>query len=136
MGLKFSVLLSGRLPTEYCHGNVVGAAQITLHLFLQIGKRIEAQIVIETLLIVSVAPFNLAVVPRCSRSEDMVMNVAAAAKHIERMQTLRLCRMREFRTAVCLYFRRCISEPNNRSFYEINRRIARLLLIRINEPFS
>ena len=74
MGLKLSVLLSGRLPTEYCHGNVVGAAQITLHLFLQIGKRIEAQIVIETLLIVSVAPFNLAVVPRCSRSEDMVMN--------------------------------------------------------------
>ena len=92
--------------------------------------------VIEALLIVSVASFDLAVVLRCSRSEDMVMNVAAAAKHIERMHTLRLCRMREFRTAVCLYFRRCISEPNNRSFYEINRRIARLLLIRINEPFS
>ena len=49
-GFKLPVLLRRRLPTKHRHGNVVGAAQIALHLRLQVGKRIEAQVVVEAFL--------------------------------------------------------------------------------------
>ena len=42
VGLKFSVLLSGRLQPSTAMGMLLGGAKITLHLFLQIGKRINS----------------------------------------------------------------------------------------------
>lgn len=120
-GFKLPVLLRRRLPTEHRHGNVVGAAQIALHLRLQVGKGIEAQVVVEAFLIVPMASFNLAVVPRCPRSEHMVINMAALAKHIEGMHTLCLGGMCEFRSAVGLNFLGSVPEVCNGSLDEINR---------------
>ncbi len=111
-------------------------AQITLHLLLQIGKGIEAQVVIEALLIVSVTSLNLAVMPRCSWPENMVENMIAFAKHIKRMYTLRLCRMCEFGPAVGLDLLWSIAEVSNGTLDEIDRRITRMLLISIDKSLS
>ena len=57
---------------------------------LQIVERIEAQIVVKPFLIVTVAAFNFAVVPRCPRTENMMMYMITAAKHIKRMNAFSL----------------------------------------------
>ena len=70
---ELTVYLSGRFASENCRRNVICMTQVLSPLLLYVIKRAESQMVIETLPIVSVASFDLAVVPRCSRSEDMVL---------------------------------------------------------------
>ena len=103
---------------------------------MQIVERIETQIVVKPFLIVTVAAFNFAVVPRGSRTKNMMIYVVRVAENIKRMNTFCLNRVGKFRTAVCLYYRGRITEPNNCSLHKINRGKAGMFLIRIYESLS
>ena len=69
-----------RFPAEDRHGDVVASAQVSLHLKLQIVERIEAQVVIESFMIVSVAALDFAVVPRRSRADGFVRDAVFLTK--------------------------------------------------------
>ena len=58
--------------------------------------------VVEALLIVSVAPLDLAVVPRCSRTNKLVFNLVAVTKHIKWMNTLGIEEVSKFCTIIRL----------------------------------
>ncbi len=62
--------------------------QITFHLLLKIGKRVKTQIVVKTLLVVSVASLDLAIVPRDSRADQFMLDLVTVTKHVERMCAL------------------------------------------------
>ena len=83
---KLFLLLVWRFPTENSHGNAVRTAQIPSHLLLQIEKGIEAQMVVEPFLIVSVASLDLSVMPRRSRTNQLVLDLVAITEYIKRMR--------------------------------------------------
>ena len=77
-------------PSENCHWDVVGTYQIPLHLLLQVVERIELQIVVKPFLIVPVTAFHLAVMPRRSRTDQLVRDVVFVAEYVQRMYAVRL----------------------------------------------
>ena len=72
--------LNRRYPAEYSHRNSIWATHISVHLLFQILERVEAQKVIESIPIVSVAAFNLSVVPWSSCANKFVVNSYAFTK--------------------------------------------------------
>ena len=133
---KFCMLLVGRFPTENSHRNAVRTAQITFHLLLKICKRVETQMVVEALLIISVASLDLAIVPWCSRTNELVFNLVAVTKHIKRMNALGIEEMSKFCAIVRLYGFRGISKESNGTLYKVNCRIAAVLLVSIDKTLS
>ena len=76
--------------------------------------------VVKPFLIVTVTAFYFAVVPRRSRSKDVMPYMIMTAKHVKWMNAFRFGSMSEFRSAVCLYLFRSIAEPMNRAFDKVN----------------
>ena len=102
-----------RFPAEDRHGDVVASAQVSLHLKLQIVERIEAQVVIESFMIVSVAALDFAVVPRRARADRFVRDAVFLAKQVQRMHALRLCRVAKLAAVVGLHDLRRIAEKGD-----------------------
>ena len=133
---ELRLLLVGRLPAENRHRDAIGATQITLHLLLQISKRIETQIVVETLLVISVTSLDFAVVPRCSWADQLVFNLIVSTEHIKRMRALGFSKVGKFSSIVCLNRLGSVAEEDNSSFYKVYGGIAAIFLVRINKAFS
>ena len=133
---KLAVALIRRSPPENCHRNVVRAVKVSPHLLLKVIHRIESQIIVEPLLIISVAALDLAVVPRRFRDDQFVPYPIPFAENIKRMDSFRAFVMGEFRSVIGLDDIRRIAEIGDRPFYKVNRRIAALLAISIYEPLS
>ena len=96
------MLLIRTFPTENRHGNPVRTAQITLHLLLKISKGIEAQIVVKAFLVVSVAPLDLSVMPRCSDADELMYHVVTFTEKVKGMNSIRFCGVGKLRTVVGL----------------------------------
>ena len=116
---KFCLLLVRRFPTENSHGNTVRTAQITLHLLLEICKGVKTKIIVETFLIVSVASLDLAVVPRGSRTNELMLDPVTVTEHIKRMNTLSIEEMSKLRAIIRLNYLRSISKEDDCTLYKI-----------------
>ena len=116
---EFCLLLIWGFPAENGHSNTVRTAQIALHLLLKISERIEAQIVVEAFLIVSVASLNFAIVPRSSRTNKLMLNFVMVTEHVKRMNTFGVEEMSKFRTIVGLDCLWSISKKDNSTLYKI-----------------
>ena len=116
---EFRLLLVRRFPTEYSHGNVVRTTQITFHLFLKISEGIEAQVVVETLLIVSVASLDFSIMPRCSGANELVLDLVVITEHIEGMSSLCIREVCKFSAVVRLNDFRSITKEDDCTFYKI-----------------
>lgn len=91
--------------------------------------------VVEALLVISVASLNFAVVPRCPWANCLVRNAKFIAKDIKVMYPLSLRGVVKFASIVSLYCFGSIPKVGNRSLHKINGRIAALLLVGIYETF-
>ena len=133
---KFNLLLVGRFPTENSHRNTIRATQITLHLLLKISKGVETQIIVKAFLIVSVASLDLAVMPRRSRTDKLMLNLVVSAEHVKRMCTLGFGEMGKFCSVVSLNRFWRITEEDNSAFYKVYGRIAAVFLVSIDKTLS
>ena len=86
--LDFLSFLQGGFPFQHTHGNPVGAPKVTLHLKLEIFVRVEAEVVVEAFLVISVAAFDLAVVPRSLRPNRLMADVELTTEKIKQMDTI------------------------------------------------
>ena len=116
---EFRLLLIWGFPAENGHRNTVRTAQIALHLLLKISERIEAQIVVETFLIVSVASLDFSIMPRRSRTDKLMLDLVTITEHIKRMNTLSIEEMSKLRTIIRLNDFRSISKEDDCPLYEI-----------------
>ena len=133
---KVGLLLVRRFPAKNSHGNAIGTAQITLHLLLKIGEGVETQIIVKAFLIVSVASLDLSVMPRGSRTNELVLNLVACTEYVKRMYALGFCKVGKFHTVIGLNDLRRIAEKDDCTFYEIYGRIAAVFLIGIDKTLS
>ena len=131
--LQIQLHLVGRLPPEHGHRNIVGAAQIALHLSLKIRERIEFQVVVETFLVISVAPLNLSIVPRSPRTNELMLDMVSVAEHIERMNTLGIEEMGKLRAVIGLNGFRSVTEKDDGTLDKIDRGEATVFFIRIDK---
>ena len=133
---EFRLLLIWGFPAENGHRNTVGTAQIALHLLLKISERIEAQIVVEAFLIVSVASLNFAIVPRCSRTNKLMLNFVTVTEHVKRMNTLGVKEMSKFCPVVSLNDLGSVTEKGNSSLHKVYGRITAVFFICIDKTLS
>ena len=133
---EFGLLLVRGFPAENCHRNTVRTTQITLHLLLQIGKGIEAQIIVKAFLIVSVASFDLAVMPWRSRTDKLMLNLVVSAEYVKRMRALGFCEMGKFSSVICLDRLGSVTEKDNSTLYKVYGRIAAVFLVSIDKTLS
>ena len=134
--LELWTSLNRRYPAEYSHRNSIWATHISVHLLFQILERVEAQKVIESLLIVSVAAFNLSVVPWRSWANKFVVNSYTFTKAIKGMCTATISGISKFKTIISLDDFRLIPKVGYCTFYKVNCTVAALFTIWINETFS
>ncbi len=75
-------------PAKYGHRNIIAAIQIALHLELQVVKRIDSQVIIKTLLVVSVDYFYFNIVPWCPWTNSLVIYMNFGTKDVQRMNAI------------------------------------------------
>ncbi len=92
--------------------------------------------VVEPFLVVPVASFHFAVMPRSSRTDRFVCNAKMVEKNIEMMHSLCLFCVAELAAVIRLYCFGSIAKISNSSLHKIHGRITALLLIRIYETLS
>ena len=92
--------------------------------------------VIEPLLVVSVAAFNLAVMPWCLWPDCLVDNVKSTAKNIQRMDSICFLRVGKLSAVVRLDHFWRITKVNNCTLHKVYRTVAAGFLVGIDEPFS
>ena len=90
-----------------------------LHLNKQIVIRMKLQKVIKTFLIVSVAAFYFAIMPRCSRTNQLMDYVIFAAKTVKNMYSVRFLVIRKFSAIISLYDFRSIAKEGDRTLYKV-----------------
>ena len=89
-------------------------------LTIQIFHAAERFPFIEIPLIVSMASLDLTVVPRRSRTKDVMNDTVLIAKHVKGMDTLRFGSMCKLSALIRLDLLRCITEILDRSLNEVN----------------
>ena len=110
---KFCLLLIRRFPAENRHRDGVRTTQIPLHLLLKIGKGIEAQMVIEAFLIVSVTSFDFAIMPRSPGTNKLMLDLVTVTEHVKWMNTFCVEEMSKFCTIIRLNDFRSISKEDD-----------------------
>lgn len=130
------MLLGGKSPPQDGHRYVVGAVEVSPELLLQVFMGVERQEVVEPFLIVTAASLNLSVMPWCPRPDQLVPDVIDAAEDVQGMNALRLGNVREFRTVIGLENGRRISKVCDRPLHEVDRGIAALFPVRVQEALS
>lgn len=128
--------LERRPPPQHCHRDAVRPAKVALHLGLQVKIRVKAHEVIETLLVVTVAPLDLSVMPGDTGADPLVFDAQRIAEDVQRMNTVRLLKVTELGSIICLEDLRPVFEVSNSTLEEIAARVAALFHVRINEALS
>ena len=106
---------------------------------LEILKGIEFEVIVKAFLVISVASFYFSVMPRCFRTNCLVLNVQFFAEQIKWMYPIRFRRVGELTAVVGLNDLGSISKEYNGTFREIDGGIAALLcmpLEHISRPFA
>ena len=83
-------------------GDAVGTVEVFCHLGLEVIEAVEPQGLIETLVVVSVASFHLAVMSWCSRLDELVPDAVVPAEPVQRVGSVGLSGVRELRPVVGL----------------------------------
>lgn len=128
--------LERRPPPQRCHRDVVGPAKVALRLGLQVKIRVKAHEVIETLLVVTVTPLDLSVMPGGTGMDPLVLDARLMTEDIQRMNTVRLLKVvkvAELGAIVRLEDLRPVFEVSNSTLEEIAARVAALFHVRVNE---
>ena len=125
--------LERRPPPQRCHRDVVGPAKVALRLGLQVKIRVKAHEVIETLLVVTVTPLDLSVMPGGTGMDPLVLDAQRIAEDVQRMNTVRLLKVTELGSIICLEDLRPVFEVSNSTLEEIAGRVAALFHVRVNE---
>lgn len=128
--------LERRPPPQHCHWDTVRPAKVAFHLSLQVKIRVKAHEVIETLLVVTVTPLDLSVMPGGTGADPLVLDAQRIAEDIQRMNTVRLLKVTELGSIICLENLRPVFEVSNSTLEEIAGRVAALFHVRINEALS
>ncbi len=92
--------------------------------------------VVEAFLIVSMTPLDLAVMPRSSGTNELVLDLVVSTEHVQGMYTLGFGEMSKFHTVVGLNNLGRIAKEDNCTFYKVDGRIAAILLVGIEKAFS
>ena len=92
--------------------------------------------IVKTFLIVSVASFNLAVMPRRSWTDKLMLDFVMIAKYVKGMYALGFGEMGKFCTIIRLNDLRCIAKEGNSTLDKINCGLAAVFLISVDESFS
>ncbi len=79
----------------------------------------KLQKVIKTFLIVSAAAFYFAIMPRCSRTNQLMDYVIFAAKTVKNMYSVRFLVIRKFSAIISLYDFRSIAKEGDRTLYKV-----------------
>ena len=121
-------------PAQHTHRDSIGTGQVVFHLFDQVIVGVKTQVVIEAFLIVSVAAFHLAVVPRRPWTDQVMPDPQLLTQQIEDMRPFRWPEVREFTAVIRLDFLRLITEKADGAFYKVHCRITALFLVSPDEP--
>ena len=92
--------------------------------------------VVESLLIVSVASLDLAIVPRCSRTNELVLDLAAITEYVKRMYALGSDKVSKFRTVIGLNDLGSIAEKGDGALYKIYSGVAAVFFVCIDKTLS
>ena len=92
--------------------------------------------IIKAFLIISMTAFYLAVVARCTRTDQFMTDLQLVTQNIKRMPTIGLFYMSEFSTVVSLNSFRLVTKVKNGTFQKNYCRVAALLHVRKDETFS
>ena len=92
--------------------------------------------VVEAFLVVSVASFNLPIMPWCPRSNQLVDDLQSRTLDVHRVNHFAFPEMCELTSVVCLDDLREVSEIGDCPANEIHGRVAADFFVRIDEPFS
>ena len=128
--------LERRPPAQHCHWDVVRPAKVALHLDLQVNIRVKAHEVVETLLVVTMAPLDLSVMPGCTGADPLVGDTQLITEDIQRMNTVRLLKVAELGSIIRLENLRPVFEVSNGTLEEVAGREAALFHVRVNEALS
>ena len=131
--------LAGREPVQWSHGEAVAAILVGSELPTKIDEREEGMGVVETLLILTVAAFHLAVVSWGIRSNQLVTNAFACKRSFEQRRDIALAvgkPVGKLKTVVCLNTLDLDPTPlipKDGSLYKIGRGIGTLLRVGTKE---
>ena len=100
---------------------------------MKIGKRIEAQMVIEAFLIVSVTSFDFAIMPRSPGTNKLMLDLVVSAEQVKGMYSLGFGEMSKFHAIVGLNCLWSITEKDDGTFYKVYGGIAAVFLIGIDK---
>ena len=92
--------------------------------------------VVETLLIISVASLDFAIMPRCSWADKLMLDLVTVTEHVKWMNTLGIEEMGKFCTIIRLYGFRGVSKESNSTLYKIYGGVAAVLLVCIDKALS
>ncbi len=91
---------------------------------------------LEPLLIVSVASFDLPVVPRSPRADQLVLNAVSVAKHVQGVDAVCFGKVCEFRAVIRLQDIRSVVEEDDGTFEEVDRGEATLFFVCVEKALS
>lgn len=117
-------------------GDAVGTVEVFCHLRLEIVEAIEPQGLIESLVVVSVTSFHLAVMSWCSRLDELVPDAVVPAEPVQRVGSVGLSGMRELRPVVGLDGSWDVPEMLEGAQDEIKGAVAALLRICPDKAFA
>ena len=116
--------------------DAVRAVEVFCHLGLEIVKAVEPQGLIESLVVVSVASFHLAVMPWCSRLDELMPDAVMSAEPIQRVGSVGLSGVRELRAVVGLDGSWDVTEMLESAQDEIDGAVAALLWVGSDKAFA
>ena len=92
--------------------------------------------IVEALLVVSVTAFHFPVMPGRPGSDRLVLDMEAAAQHIQWMDSIGLLRVGKLTAVIRLDDVRRVTKVNNRSLHKIHGTVAAVFPVRIDKPLS
>ena len=134
--IQLQSFCSRRDPAEYSHRSVVRLPPVSFHLDDQVFIGVEGHPVVESLLIISMASLDFAIVLRSSWPNELMSNAQLLTEDIQRMCSSVFSGVSEFRAVVSLYGFRGITVVVDRHPYEFDGGIAALFPERVYESFS
>lgn len=132
---KFFLNLIRAFLPENRHRYIVGPSEVAFHLLLQVTVE-KREVVVEPLLIISMASLDLPVVSRSPLTDQLVLYAVSVAKHVQRMDAVCFGKICEFRAVIRLKDVRNIAEEHDGAFEKIDRGEVALLFVCVNKSFS
>lgn len=84
------------------HGEPIGTVEVSFRLLDEVIINVERYVLIESSVIISVAAFNFTIVPRCSWSNEFVLNAQLLAQDVKRMADFGLPEMGKLKAIVSM----------------------------------